>query len=217
MKVEYYSHVGSDNMVADMARASFNKRSVDYPEERNVRLINYLARHNHWAPFGHPQITLYTEAPIFVARQDFKHQIGFVRSEASRRYVSDEPSFFVPDVWRKAAENKKQGSSDEVIEGRDDDVLDDEYRGFIYQASALYQYMLKIGVAPEQARMVLPQSMYTSYYVTGSLSAWARAYKLRIDEHSQKEIQDLAHMWGNIIGNIPELQHSWAALTTTGN
>ena len=217
MKVEYYSHMGSDNMVVDMARASFSKLASNYSEEQNVKLISYLAKHNHWAPFGHPQITMYVEAPIFVARQDFKHQIGFVRSEASRRYVDDTPKFFYPDAWRLAAENKKQGSSDETIPLNSVCIKEDgwevDYNSVMCQCELFYKEAIAKGVAPEQARMVLPQSMYTSYYVTGSLAAWARAYKLRSDSHAQKEIQDLAAMWHDIIGNIDELKYSWQALT----
>lgn len=182
------------------------------------KLLNYLAKHNHWTPFSHVMITMRETVPIFVARQRFKHMVGFTYNEVSRRYVSDEPSFYVPDSWRKAAENKKQGSSDETIEW----IMNDEWEGFIKDDYAkiidditcLYRCMIESGVAPEQARMVLPQSMYTSYYVTGSLAAWARAYKLRIDPHAQKEIQDLAIQWGDIIGGIKELEYSWKALTS---
>lgn len=181
------------------------------------KLINYLAKHGHWTPFSHVMITMREEVPIFVARQRFKHMVGFTYNEVSRRYVSDEPSFFVPDAWRRAAENKKQGSSDEEITW----IMNDEWEGDIKEDYArvidditcLYRCMIDSGVAPEQARMILPQSMYTSYYVTGSLAAWARAYKLRSDEHSQKEIRDLAEQWKVIFDSIPSLQYSWQALT----
>lgn len=207
MKVEYYNHYGNDNMVVDMARASFAKRSENYTPEQNARLIAYLARENHFMPFAHPRVTLHIEAPIFVARQDFKHQVGFERSEESRRYVDDEPEFYTPDAWRKRAENKKQGSSDETT-GEWGFGL---YEGLIKHAESVYSDMLEYGVCPEQARMVLPQSMMTSYYVTGSLAAWARAYKLRIDEHAQKEIRDLASQWGETIE--PLFPVSWKELT----
>jgi thymidylate synthase (FAD) len=115
MKAEYYNHYGDDDMVVDMARASFSKLAKNYTPEQNARLIAYLAREDHFMPFAHPRITLYTEAPIFVARQDFKHQVGFERSETSRRYIDDLPTFYVPDAWRKRAENVKQGSSEEVV------------------------------------------------------------------------------------------------------
>lgn len=197
--------------------------------EKDVKLLSYLAREGHWTPFSHVQITMRETVPIFVARQRFKHMVGFTYNEVSRRYVSDEPSFFHPESWRKAAENKKQGSSDEIVDlhnftqyGELDDgewkysgmrFLDEQYTFVMNRVTELYHSLLEAGVAPEQARMVLPQSMYTSYYVTGSLSAWARAYKLRSDSHSQKEIQDLAVQWNDIIASIPELKYSWEALT----
>ena len=214
--------------VVNAARVSFDKESeweipqvwceegdgyIDGAEqlsEKDVKLLSYLAKHNHWTPFSHVMITMRETVPIFVARQRFKPMVGFTYNEVSRRYVSDEPSFYVPDSWRKAAENKKQGSSDEAIEFTAN-------ANYIYQvlcehSLGVYKELLDDGVAPEQARMVLPQSMYTSYYTTGSLAAWARAYKLRSDEHSQKEIRDLADQWNDIIRGIPELKYSWSAL-----
>lgn len=240
MKAELIDSMGSDLTVVNAARVSFDKESYwaynpDYdPMEEETasnpshklsdsdkRLIKYLATHNHWTPFSHVMITMRETVPIFVARQRFKHMVGFTYNEVSRRYVDDEPEFYVPDVWRKRAENKKQGSSDEEVLGikyegkhlKGNIHPKDAYTGFIEAASIYYNNLIANGVAPEQARMVLPQSMYTSYYVTGSLAAWARAYKLRIDEHSQKEIQDLAKQWDEIIKNIPEFKHSWEALT----
>lgn len=239
MHTELIQHMGTDLTVVNAARVSFDKESdwesngfaifpgtepVLFEEayslsEKDQGLLRYLAKHNHWTPFSHVMITMRETVPIFVARQRFKHMVGFTYNEVSRRYVSDEPSFFTPSSWRKAAENKKQGSSDETVEymshgeGLTTDKLNYHYELFLNDAQALYEGMIQSGVAPEQARMVLPQSMYTSYYVTGSLAAWARAYKLRIDPHAQKEIQDLANQWGDIITNIPELKYSWQALT----
>lgn len=229
MKAELIDYLGDDLRVVNAARVSFDKESnweAEFSEtegrvvktglsEKDQKLLNYLARHNHWTPFSHVMITMRETVPIFVARQRFKHSIGFSYNEVSRRYVSDEPSFFAVEQWRLAAENKKQGSSDEVLEGRDEDVADEAYAELISHANSTYERLLELGVAPEQARMVLPQSMYTSYYCTGSLAAWARAYKLRIDPHAQLEIQQLAHQWGDIIGNINELKYSWEALTSS--
>lgn len=229
MKVELIDVMGDDLRVVNAARVSFDKESEwvadvetgDVVEDANyikdVKLLNYLAKHNHWTPFSHVMITMRETVPIFVARQRFKHMVGFTYNEVSRRYVSDEPSFYVPESWRKAAENKKQGSSDEVVEllyseGLIPEPPSSAYERFIFEATELYNDMIENGIAPEQARMVLPQSMYTSYYTTGSLAAWARAYKLRSDEHSQKEIRDLADQWDNIIRGIPELKYSWSAL-----
>lgn len=200
--------MGSDARVVDAARVSFHKEASNYKEEQNNKLLKYLATHGHWSPFSHPQITIRETVPIFVARQRFKHVVGFAYNEVSRRYVDDKPEFFVPDGWRQRAENKKQGSSDEFI--ATNKQIDDLYYEHVLRCSTLYEAMIANGVAPEQARMVLPQSMYTSYYTTGSLAAWARAYKQRIDKHSQFEIQDLAKQWDTIIR--PLFPESWSAL-----
>jgi thymidylate synthase (FAD) len=223
MKAELIDSMGTDLTVVNAARVSFDKESEwevtfigEELQEKDQKLISYLAKHNHWTPFSHVQITMRETVPIFVARQRFKHMVGFTYNEVSRRYVDDAPEFFIPDVWRKAAENKKQGSTDEPIEEIEYEggtfLISKEYQWLMEKCQDIYQTFVAAGVAPEQARMVLPQSMYTSYYVTGSLAAWARAYKLRSDPHAQKEIQDLAVQWDNIIGSIPELKHSWNAL-----
>lgn len=196
--------------------------------EKDQKLLNYLAKHNHWTPFSHVMVTMRETVPLFVRAQRMKHFVGFNLSgendheglgmtynEVSRRYVDESPEFFYPDEWRGKPVNAKQGSSDVVMDeltirwGHDDY----NYQQVIELCTEYYEQMIKAGFAPEQARMVLPQSMMTSYYVTGSLAAWARAYKLRFDAHSQKEIQDLAKQWGDIFDSIPSLQHSWAALT----
>lgn len=178
--------------------------------------------YQHFTPFTHEIITLRETVPIFVARQRFKHMIGFSYSEVSRRYVDDEPEFYVPETWRKRAENKKQGSSDETLstdpEKRHDlftspaDFCSKEYRFFLNDALNMYRLLLREGVCPEQARMVLPQSMMTSYYVTGSLAAFARMYKQRTDSHAQYEIRLLADAVGSIIE--PLYPQAWKALTS---
>lgn len=230
MKAELIDSMGSDLTVVNAARVSFDKEAewevkADHPEcpdgwackvlsEKDAKLITYLAKHGHFTPFTHPQITIRETVPIFVARQRFKHVVGFSYNEVSRRYVDNEPEFYVPETWRKRAENKKQGSSEETISYSDDDAWrhpEDDYSLHMYQSLALYKRMLEDGVCPEQARMVLPQSMLTSYYVTGSLAAFARFYRQRTDSHAQKEIQDLARMVGEIIE--PLYPVSWKALT----
>lgn len=209
IKATYISHMGNDELVVDAARASFDKVASKYSQEKNSRLIKYLAKHNHWTPFSHPQITLLHEVPIFVARQEFKHVIGFTRNERSRRYVDDTPEFYVPDEWReRPSKDKKQGSGG-VSEYTD--IVSGLYKESCRQALIVYNRLINEGIAPEQARMILPQSMMTSYYVTGSLAAFARAYKLRIAPDSQKEIQDLAKQWDSIIK--PLYPESWKALT----
>ncbi len=243
MKAEYVDHLGDDLRVVNAARVSFDKESewdfeqtvtpkgnftdpVESLSVKDQKLISYLATHGHWSPFSHPQITLRYTVPIFVARQEFKHIVGFTRNEVSRRYVDDEPEFFVPDVWRSRPEGSvKQGSGGEEVKSLVSDLLafdgkggltpshhiDELYDHLLESARRLYLGMVEAGVAPEQARMVLPQSMYTSYYITGSLAAFARFYRQRTDSHAQVEIQELAHQVGAIVE--PLFPCSWTALT----
>lgn len=213
IKAECVSHMGSDLTVANSARVSFNKESQPNQDgtlrAADEKLIGYLATHGHTSPFTHPQITLRETVPIFVARQRFKHVVGFTYNEVSRRYVDDAPEFFTPVSWRARPEGSvKQGSAGDHPKSS---AYTHGYHLFLEDALALYTKMIEEGVAPEQARMVLPQSMLTSYYVTGSLAAFARAYKQRIDAHAQIEIQDLAKQWHEII--MPLFPASWTALT----
>jgi thymidylate synthase (FAD) len=230
MKAEYIDHLGDDLRVVNAARVSFDKESDwanpsavftgDEPilSAQDHRLILYLAKHGHWTPFAHPHVTMRETVPIFVARQRLKHFVGFEYNEVSRRYVDSDPEFFLPDYWRKRAEDKKQGSSDDIID--EDYLTTDVWRQgscitikadtFHEIALQLYKEMLAEGCCPEQARMILPQNMYTSYYVTGSLAAWARAYKQRIKPDAQYEIQLLAREWDKVIR--PLFPASWSAL-----
>ena len=213
IRADYVSHMGSDITVVNSARVSFNKEST-LQEDGSLllsdeRLIKYLAKHHHTTPFTHPQITIRETVPIFVARQRFKHVVGFTYNEVSRRYVDDAPEFFYPDVWRCRPEGSvKQGSAGPIQHSVH---ATDMYEVFVKKAIQLYKDMLSMGIAPEQARMVLPQSMLTSYYVTGSLAAFARMYTQRIDAHAQKEIQELAEQVNSIIAPLYPI--SWGALT----
>lgn len=215
IKVDYIDHMGDDLRVANAARVSFDVESQsftlrkDVPKGSDEGLCNYLALHNHWTPFAHCMITLRETVPIFVARQRFKHMVGFTYNEISRRYVDDTPEFYIPEVWRSRPEGSvKQGSGD-IVEGSDD-LNANCYVPLMERCRDIYTNLVASGVAPEMARMVLPQSMMTSYYVTGSLAAFARAYKQRIDPHAQQEIQELARQWDEII--CPLYPHSWKAM-----
>lgn len=211
MKAEYIDHFGNDNRVVDAARVSFDKESSQYGYDNNKKLIKYLARHGHFSPFTHPQITLRYTVPIFVARQEFKHIVGFTRNEVSRRYVDDEPEFFMPEVWRSRPGGSVKQGSGLPLDSQSNEYYQGYYDRLIEFVEEMYRQMISDGVAPEQARMVLPQSMYTSYYITGSLAAFARFYKQRTDAHAQVEIQELAKQVGDIIQ--PLFPVSWAALT----
>jgi len=183
MNVQLIDKMGSDLSVVNAARVSFAKRK-ELLDEKDEKLINYLAKHNHWSPFGHASLQFHIKAPIFVARQLVKHQVGLVWNEVSRRYVDDKPEFYIPFMWRKRAENKKQGSSNEEVEY---DITD-----FVSKSKELYNDMLESEIAPEMARMILPQNMMTEWYWSGSLMAFARVVNLRIKEDTQEETRVIA-------------------------
>lgn len=188
------SHSGDDLLVVNAARTSFDKES-EYDElgrlsERDVKLLNFLAREGHWLPFRHPQLTLRVQAPLFVLRQLDKHQVGFSTSEVSRRYVTNEPEFY-EFTWRARPDGSiKQGSGDCLTMHKAYSSTT-QYRKSVQSSLDTYHYLLATGVAPEQARAVLPQSMYTTQVKTGSLLGWMQMHKLRSDSHAQQEIRDL--------------------------
>lgn len=162
----------------------------------------------HWVPFGHPHITLRMQAPIPIRVQCFKHKIGFVESEESRRYISTRPEVFIPPYFREKAANVKQGSGDKHPES---DKWLDGYKGLCNFAIKFYEQAIEQGICPEQARFALPQGCEVNWVWTGSLYAYANFYNQRADSHAQKEIQDLAHQVDEIIS--PLYPVAWAALT----
>jgi thymidylate synthase (FAD) len=209
MQVTLINSMGTDQTVVDAARVSFAKKAENYTEDQNEKLIGYLARHNHWTPFGHAQATFHIEAPVFVARQLVKHQVGLVWNEVSRRYVDDTPRFFSPPSWRPRAPDKKQGSDkhDMIPDMRQAWKI---YESAIHNISKTYAILLEMGVAPEQARMVLPQSMMTEWYWTGSLAAWSRVCRLRISDDAQAETEKVAQDISREMKHLFPI--SWAAL-----
>jgi thymidylate synthase (FAD) len=230
--VDYVDHMGTDLTVCNAARVSFNNESewgLDFDaierlkscpynkddvrmlKDKDVKLIKYLAKHNHWTPFAHPQITLRIKAPISIRTQFFKHKQGFTENEISRRYVSFEPDFYLP-MWRtKPTDGAKQGSEDFITEETRTNLYDAIYKESYETALHVYNTLIEKGVAPEQARFVLPQGMYTEWYWTGSLAAYARFYKQRKDDHAQWEIREYAKAVGKIIE--PYFPVSWKQLT----
>lgn len=214
-KVELIDHMGSDLSVVNAARVSFDKFHEVFEEGKDDKLITYLARHGHWTPFAHAFLSYRITAPIFVARQLVKHQVGLAWNEVSRRYVDDEPEFWFPGIneWRGRPVNAKQGSSGIVTEMLElsEYSTPREAAVFVTQwAMDAYTQMLESGVAPEQARMVLPQNTMTEWIWSGSLAAFARVCKLRLDPHAQKETRDVAQM---INDQVPKVfEHSWKAL-----
>ena len=213
MRVTYIDHMGSDLTVADAARVSFAKSSSLEDDgslrDADARLIRYLARHNHWSPFAHPQISLHIRAPIFIARQLAKHQAGLTWNEISRRYVDAEPEAWKPQEWRGRADNVKQGSG-EALTGVSRDGAQFRYWQAIDTAMMAYQDLLDVGVCPEQARAVLPLATNTEWIWTGSLAAFARVVRQRIDGTAQAEAGEIARQISTIIA--PLFPASWAAL-----
>jgi thymidylate synthase (FAD) len=198
IEATYIDHMGSDLSVVNSARVSFGKKSElvcsDHQigtyelKEGDKRLIRYLAKHKHLSPFGHAFGSFHVKAPIFVARQLVKH--SYLRwNEISRRYVDDEPEFYVPEVWRGRSADKKQGSEGEVKLGTLDDAIVTDSP---YEALCAYKSLLEAGVAPEQARMVLPQSTMTEWYWSGSLDAFANMCRLRCASDTQYESRVVA-------------------------
>lgn len=161
-------------------------------------LADYLPEYEETDP-DFIDVTLRETVPIFVARQRFKHMVGFTYNEVSRRYVDDEPTFYVPDSWRSRPDGSVKQGSGEDVDPESNSCFNSLYGSFLDKAFDLYEMLLDHQVAPEQARMVLPQSMMTSYYVTGSLTAYARMVKQRLDPHAQKEIQDLSELVDSIM------------------
>ena len=207
------NYQGDDEQICDAARVSFDNDALDQDFEtkykKDVRLLNYLAKHNHWSPFAHNSITLRVTAPIFLARQLVKHQVGGVWNEISRRYVDSTPSFYVPMEYHKRPKNAKQGSG--VMFPYDNCCEFQTYiRKHCRDAFELYEELLEKGVAPEEARMVLPLNMMTSWYWTGSLAFFFRVWKQRSDGHAQLIAQEFAGKLKEIIE--PLFPEAWKAL-----
>ena len=243
IEITYIDHMGNDLTVCNAARVSFGKETEwDYEESdaysfkqhlktKDRKLIQYLAKHKHISPFGHCFASFHIKAPVFVARQLVKHK--FLRwNEISRRYVDSEPEFYQPTEWRGRSADKKQGSTGEVkVEdympvlissnkstvipsdefGNTWDVIEDQLDG----ALALYDALLKMNVAPEQARMVLPQSMMTEWYWSGSLDAFADMCNLRLKDDTQHETTLVAEQIDQIMLDLFPV--SWQALMENNN
>lgn len=227
MQVTLVDHMGTDLTVVNAARVSFDKESeweyldcgggscdLKQLSDKDAKLINYLAKHNHWSPFAHTSIQLRVKAPIFVARQLVKHQVGGVWNEVSRRYVDSEPEFWFPEVWRGRPEGSmKQGSSGVVDLQK---YKNQNLYSFVLPVDAAaqslrcYEQLLNAGVAPEQARMILPQNMMTEWYWTGSLMFFVRVCRERLAPGAQLETREVAEGIAEIIA--PLFPVSWSAL-----
>jgi thymidylate synthase (FAD) len=216
IKVELVDSMGSDITVANVARVSFNKWKDEF-NAKDEGLIKFLAKHEHTTPFRHPQIMLRCTAPLYVARQLGKHQVGMSWNEVSRRYVDEEPTFHTEKLLRKRPEGGiKQGSSDECIPEHHLCVYN-EFGGagtspneYVELGLKLYNKMLERGVAPEVARTFLPQNMDTTWIWTGSLYSFFHVWRLRSDAHAQVEAQQFAKELETVVEKLFPV--SWAAL-----
>jgi len=198
-----------EHLITDMLSINLSSRDGEEAATRAKELATYLRKiPEHWVPFGHPSITLRMQAPIPIRVQCFKHKIGFVESEESRRYISTKPEYFVPEIFRASAANVKQGSAGVHP---DSDFWMTKYRMRCEKAIQAYEDMVADGVCAEQARFILPQGCEVNWVWTGSLYAFANFYNQRSDSHAQLEVRELAAQVDEIIA--PLFPVSWSALT----
>lgn len=207
IKVELIDSMGNDDSVANAARVSFAKDASNYTPEQNAKLIAFLARERHELPFAHTAVTLRCSAPLPQRTHCFKSKVGFVENEESRRYISTRPELFVPE-FREAVKDKKQGSGGI---SPDNEYWAGCYKHLANKCISEYEAMIQSGVAPEQARYILPQGVMVNWIWTGSLLAYARFYNLRSKPDTQKETQDVARQVGDIMASLWPV--SWPALT----
>lgn len=208
MKVELIDTMGTDLTVVNAARVSYSKTKDAFDVVKDEKLIQYLAKHNHWSPFAHASLQFRIKAPIFVARQLVKHQVGLAWNEVSRRYVDFPPELYKPKTWRGRPKNSKQGSDGEI---KLDQTIEYSMESAMESCLITYNTLLDKGVAPEQARMVLPQSMMTEWYWSGTLYAFSRICNLRCKPDTQKETRDVADEINKLCDS--KFPRSWKALT----
>jgi thymidylate synthase (FAD) len=199
MKVELLSYFGSDTMVSNVARVSYQKEASNYTEEQNAKLINYLYKHKHTSCFRHPQLQFRVRCSLYVERQLFKHQVGISVNSISGRYVDFSDSYYYIDEWRKQSKSSKQGSEG-LIDNQDiAHTIQDEVIEF---CKAKYKELLELDVAKELARSVLPLSLETEFIWTGSFLAFMHLCNLRIKDDVQKETKDVAEQMLELVKNI---------------
>lgn len=213
ISIELVDVMGDDLAVVNAARVSFNKWQEEFDEKKDVNLINYLADHGHFSPFRHTAVSIRCKAPVFLARQLGKHQAGLSWNEVSRRYVDVGIEFFVPDRWRyRPTDGIKQGSGDFH---EDSGYFNQELEQLHKRCMHMYNDLLDSGVAPEMARMVLPQSMMVDFVWTGNLLAFFHIYRLRTGDGSQEEAKEFAQLLEEIVQ--PLFPHCWSALKGDSN
>lgn len=208
MKVELIDYMGNDHMVINAARVSYAKEIADYSEEQNIKLLNFLAAHNHWSPFSHPQLQFRITCPIYVERQLVKTEAGRVYNSISGRYVDFSDTYTTISEWRKQSKSSKQGSEGLVELQSHCSLIEEKV---IETCMEAYQQLLNHGVAKEQARTVLPLSLNTTMIYTCSLYTFIRLYKQRTKPDAQKEINDLLQLMMKEVVKCDSFQHSLKA------
>lgn len=207
-KVELIAHTvavnnadeATDLQVVNAARVSYAKHQSEFNHEKDVKLLGYLSKHGHWSPFAHTSITVRCSVPIFLARQLVKHQIGLTWNEESRRYIDSELEFYVPPTLHKRPTNSKQGRGDAISNARN--LQEDWIQRAIGEANGIYKILLVSGVAPEEARMVLPLNTMTNFYWTGSLAAFARVVQQRSTPHAQLIANEFAQQLSDVLYSV---------------
>lgn len=208
IRVELLDHMGDDLAVVQAARVSFAKDANEFDEVRDGKLINYLAKHDHWTPFAHTALKFRVSAPVPIRTQCFKHKIGMVENEESRRYISSIPEIFIPEYFRAKPEGSiKQGSGEKHAYS---DFWKEIYNARTQEAVGAYTAMLEDGVCPEQARFILPQGAIVNWIWTGNLVSFANFYIKRTDPNAQREVQVVAEAVGKEVEKIFPV--SWNAL-----
>ena len=200
MKAELLSHFGSDLMIANIARVSYDKETENF-EEKDAKLLKFLAKHGHTSPFRHPQLQFRIECPIFVERQLFTHQIGWARNSISGRYVDFSDSYWLPDQLRLQSKDSKQGSAEDISKDANDYYLS-KMKSVVDLAKEVYDEMCNAGIAKEQCRIILPFALETKFIWTGSLQAFIHLCNLRLKKDTQKETRDLVGKMLDLVKNI---------------
>lgn len=208
INVELINHMGNDLSVVNAARVSFAKETSEF-KEGDEKLIKYLATHDHWTPFAHTALQFRVAAPVPIRTQCFKHKIGLVENEESRRYISTRPEIYIPEFFREKPQGSiKQGSAGEH---KDSDYWLEQYERVTTESVNYYMRMIQDGVCPEQARFILPQGAIVNWIWTGNLVSFANFFNKRTEEHAQKEVRDVALILGDLVE--PLFPVSWKALT----
>jgi thymidylate synthase (FAD) len=206
-KITLLKCCSTDLDVVNAARVSFDKESNEM-NENDIKLLKYLAKNGHTSPFFHPQIQFRIKMPLFVAREWYRHQVGLCRNEVSRRYVDYEPEVWIPSIVRERNPSLKQGSLKTAVKNNDE-VLE-MIQSTVNKSIETYNELIKQNVAPELARIILPQSTYTEFIETGSLYAYANLCKARMHPSAQLEIQEYAKYINDVLSE--KFPHSWNVL-----